>query len=82
MFDKKTIPVFVVNNIANKYFPNENYLPTWSVSPRKATLIKAAMAIPTGLNMVTNTGPFLSMHQVKTENVTALPKIACNIVFT
>lgn len=59
----------------------KSYLPIWSVLPRKKTLIKAAMAIPTGLNMVTNTGPFLLMHQVNTENVTTLPKVACNIVF-
>lgn len=67
-------------SIAKDIFQSD-YLPTWSVSPRKAALIKAAMAIPTGLNMETNTGPFLSMHQVSTENVTTLPKTACNIVF-
>lgn len=54
----------------------EHNLPTWSVSPRKMTPIKAAIAIPKGLNMATNTGPFLCMHQVNTENVTTLPKTA------
>jgi len=45
------------------------------------TLEKAAMAIPTGLNKLTKTGPFLFMHQVITEKDTTLPIIACNIVF-
>jgi hypothetical protein len=55
------------------------YLPTCSVSPRKMAPIKAAMAIPRGLNIATNTGPFFCMHHVSTENVTTLPKTACAI---
>lgn len=51
-------------------------LPKWSVSQRKTTLEKAAIAIPAGLNMLTNTGPFLFMHHAVTENVTTLPAIA------
>ena len=54
----------------------KHYLPIWSVSPRKMTPIKAAIAILKGLNMVTNKGPFLCMHHVTTLNVTTLPKRA------
>lgn len=54
----------------------EHYLPAWSVSPRKMTPIKAAIAMPRGLNMATNKGPFLCMHHVNTENVTTPPKTA------
>lgn len=52
------------------------YLPIWRVSPRKMAPIKAAIEIPTGLNMATNTGPFLRMHHATTPYVTTFPNTA------
>lgn len=54
----------------------DGYLPRWSVSPKKISLIRAAIKIPTGLNMATNTGPFLRKHHATRPNNIKPPKIA------
>jgi len=71
---------FKLNNPANhKYNPRSKgpHIPRSRASPKQMTLAAAAMTIPKGANIATNTGPVLCRHHAVTPISNALPKIPC-----
>lgn len=60
----------------NTNIKTRRYLPTCNVSPRKMAPKNTAIAIPRGLNVAKNTGPFFSTTHIATQKVTTLPKTA------